>query len=71
VHHYDLGLKSQSLEYPDPTSPRKKKFKTQRSPEKCTLVAFLDYRGINHQAYMVKAMKINSKTYVKTPEMLK
>ena len=31
VQHYDLGLKSQSLEYPDPTSPRKKKFKTQPS----------------------------------------
>jgi hypothetical protein len=49
-----IELKSQSLEYCHPTSPRKKKAKTQPSAGKCMLTVFWDYRGIIHQEYMVK-----------------
>jgi hypothetical protein len=47
-HHYDLELKTQSLEYYHDTYPRKKKIKTQPSAGKCILTVFWDYRGIIH-----------------------
>jgi hypothetical protein len=49
VHHYDPELKSQSLEQCHPTSPGKKKSKTEPSAGKCMPTVFWDYRGIIHQ----------------------
>jgi hypothetical protein len=62
VHHYNLDLKSQSFEYRHPTSPRRRKSKTQASTGKCMLTVFWDYRGNIHQEYMGKGVRINSKT---------
>jgi hypothetical protein len=48
VHYYDPEIKSQSLKYRHPTSPRKIKFSTQPSAGKCMLRVFWDYTGIIH-----------------------
>ena len=64
-------MKSHSLVYRLPNSPRKKKFKTKPSAGVCMLIIFLDYRGIILQECVVKGTKINSKTDVKTLKMLK
>jgi hypothetical protein len=42
LHHCGLEMKSHSLEYGHPTSPRRKEFKTQPFAGKCMLTIFCD-----------------------------
>jgi hypothetical protein len=61
-------MKRELLGYTHPSTPRKKTFKTQTGTEKCILTVFWDYKGNFHLSYMVGGYKINSETFVKTPE---
>jgi hypothetical protein len=65
MHQFGPELKSQSLEYPYTTSPRKKKFKTQPFTGKCMLTVFWNYGSIIHQEYMVRGTRINSRIFLK------
>jgi hypothetical protein len=58
--------KASHLDIVTPLPPERKKSKTQPSAGKCMLRVFWDYRGIKHKKYMVKGIRINSRTYMKT-----
>ena len=47
-----------------------KKSKTQPSAGKCMLRVFWDWNGIIHKKYMVKGIRINSRTYMMTLKRL-
>jgi len=53
-----------------PLLPGGKKSKTQPSAGKCMLRVFGDCSGIIHKKYMVKGIRINSRTYMKTLKRL-
>jgi hypothetical protein len=54
--------KASHLNIVTPLPPERKKSKTQPSAGKCTLRVFWDYRSLIHKKYMIKGIRINSRT---------
>ena len=71
VHHYKPESKRSSMEWRRPTSPRIKKFKSQRSAGKIMAAVFWDIEGIILVDFMPKGTSINSDVYIDTLRKLK
>ena len=71
VHHYEPQLKRSSMEWRHPTSPRAKKFKSQRSAGKIMATVFWDIEGVILVDFMPKGTTINSDAYINTLRKLK
>ena len=63
VHHYSPETKRQSLEWKHPSSPVKKKFKSQLSAGKVMLTIFWDSKGPILEDFLEKGSTINSASY--------
>ena len=63
VHHYSPETKRQSLEWKHPSSPVKKKFKSQLSAGKVMLTIFWDSKGPILEDFLEKGSTINSARY--------
>ena len=63
VHHYSPETKRQSLEWKHPSSPVKKKFKSQLSSGKVMLTIFWDSKGPILEDFSEKGSTINSARY--------
>ena len=71
VHHYEPLSKRSSMEWRHPTSPRAKKFKSQRSAGKIMATVFWDIEGVILVDFMPKGTTINSDAYIDTLRKLK
>ena len=71
VHHYESESKRSSMEWRHPTSPRVKKFKSQRSAGKIMATVFWDIEGVILVDFMPKGTTINSDVYIDTLRKLK
>jgi hypothetical protein len=63
IHNYAPESKHQSLEWKHPTSPAKKKFKTQRSAGKVMLTVFWNSQGPILEHYQERGTTVNSARY--------
>ena len=63
VHHYSPETKRQSLEWKHPSSPVKKKFKSQLSAGKVMLTIFWDSKRPILEDFLEKGSTINSASY--------
>ena len=71
VHHYEPQSKRSSMKWRHPTSPRAKKFKSQRSAGKIMATVFWDIEGVILIDFMPKGTTINSDAYIDTLRKLK
>ena len=71
IHHYEPESKRRSMQWRHPTSPKPKKFKSQKSAEKITATVFWDVQGFILVDFMPKGGTINSEAYIETLQKLK
>ena len=71
VHHYEPESRRSSMEWRHPTSPRVKKFKSQRSAGKIMATVFWDIEGVILVDFMPKGTAIHSDVYIDTLHKLK
>ncbi|GFR89924.1 transposase [Elysia marginata] len=66
VHHYDLKIKRQSMEYGHKSSPSSRKFKVVASARKVMLTVFWDSERIDHIQFLKQGNTVNSEWYIST-----
>jgi hypothetical protein len=71
VHHYELEMKRQSMEWHHPQSPRNRKFKTTTSTGKVMITVFWDIDGVILLDVMARGETVNLDAYIKTLQKLK
>lgn len=71
AHHYTPETKAQSKQWRHPTSPKPKKFKTEKSAGKVMATVFWDRNGVLLVDFMPKGTTINSESYCETLKKLR
>ena len=71
VHHYEPESKRQSMEWRHPSSPKTKKFKTEKSAGKIMATVFWDVHGMLLTDFSPQGATINSDAYIATLKRLK
>lgn len=71
VHHYEPESKRRSMQWRHSTSPRPKKFKSQKSAGKIMATVFWDAQGLILVDFLPKGETINSEAYIETLQKLR
>ena len=71
IYHYEPESKRSSIKWRHPTSPRVKKFKSQRLARKIMATVFWDIEGVILVDFMPKGTTITSDVYIDTLRKLK
>ena len=67
IHHFKPESKRASMEWPHPTSPCPKRFKSQQYAGKVMVTVFWDSVGVILVDFMCKGATINSDVYINLP----
>ena len=71
IHHYEPKSKRQSMEWRHPSSPKTKKFKTEKSAGKVMATVFWDIQGVILVDFLPKGTNVNSDRYTEALKRLK
>ena len=71
IYHYEPESKRRSMQWRHPTSPKPKKFKSQKSAAKIMVTVFWNAQGLILVDFMPRGETINSEAYIETLKNLK